>query len=115
MFGLEVVGVTTGVAVFALWFRLIRPDLPVESRIRCLWGAFAGCAVLMSSTAVYFTSEVGAGFDDIGQGAYGLWFKFVAENVPFIVLPPLVLYAIHLQVDYLTRQAGAAAAGPTAS
>jgi hypothetical protein len=111
MFGLEVVGVTTGAVVFALWFRLIKPDLPDESRIRCLWGAFTGCAILMSSTAVYFISEVGAGFDDIGQGAYGLWFKFVGENVPFIVLPPLVLYAIHLQIDYLTRRAGVASAG----
>ena len=36
-------------------------------------------------------------------------FKFIAENVPFIVLPPLVLYAIHLQIDYLTRRAGAQA------
>jgi hypothetical protein len=69
--------------------------------------AFAGVAVLMSSTAVYFLAEVGAGFADIGQGAFGLWFKFVAENVPFIVLPPLVLYATHLQIDYLTRRAGA--------
>lgn len=112
MFGLEVVGVITGAAVFALWFRLIDPNLSVESRIRCLWGAFTGIAVLMSSTAVYFISEVGAGFSDIGQGAYGLWFKFVAENVPFIVLPPLVLYAIHLQVDHLTRRAGVEAARP---
>jgi len=105
-FGLEVVGVTTGVVVIAMWTRLIRPDLPAESRIRCLWVAFAGIAVLMSSTAVYFISEVGAGFSDIGQGAFGLWFKFIGENVPFIVLPPLVLYAIHLQIDYLTRQVG---------
>jgi len=106
-FGLEVVGVTTGVIVIAMWTRLIRPDLPAESRIRCLWVAFAGIAVLMSSTAVYFLSEVGAGFNDIGQGAFGLWFKFIGENVPFIVLPPLVLYAVHLQIDYLTWRAGA--------
>ena len=105
-FGLEVVGVITGVTVFAVWTRLIRPDLPAQSRIRCLWLAFAGVAVLMSSTAVYFLSEVGAGFNDIGQGAFGLWFKFIGENIPFIVLPPLVLYAIHLQIDYLTRRAG---------
>ncbi len=105
-FGLEVVGVLTGVTVFAVWTRLIRTDLALESRIRCLWLAFAGVAILMSSTAVYFISEVGAGFADIGQGAFGLWFKFVGENVPFIVLPPLVLYAIHLQIDRLTRWAG---------
>ena len=59
-----------------------------------------------SSTAVYFLSEAAAGLNDIGQGAFGLWFKFVGENVPFIVLPPLVLYAIHLQIDQLTRWAG---------
>lgn len=105
-FGLEVVGVIAGVTVFAVWTRLIRPDLPVESRIRCLWLAFAGVAILMSSTAVYFISEVGAGLHDIGQGAFGLWFKFIGENIPFIVLPPLVLYAIYLQIDHLTRLAG---------
>ena len=103
-FGLEVVGVTTGAIVITT--RLIRADLPTESRIRSLWVAFAGIAVLMSSTAVYFLSEVGAGFNDIGQGTFGLWFKFIGENIPFIVLPPLVLYAIHLQIDYLTRRAG---------
>jgi len=107
MFALEVVGVTTGIVVITMWTRLIRPTLSTESRIRCLWVTFAGIAVLMSSTAVYFLAEVGAGFNDIGQGAYGLWFKFIGENIPFIVLPPLVLYSIHLQIDYLTRRAGA--------
>ena len=43
---------------------------------------------------------------NIGQGAFGLWFKFIGENVPFIVLPPLVLSATHLQIDHLTRRAG---------
>lgn len=106
VFALEIVGVTTGLTVFVMWTRLIRPGLAVESRIRCLWVTFAGIAVLMSSTAVYFLSEVGAGFRDIGQGAFGFWFKFIGENVPFIVLPPLVLYAVYLQIDHLTRRAG---------
>lgn len=106
IFALEVVGVLTGTTVFLVWTRLIRSTLSVESRIRCLWVAFAGCAVLMSSTAVYFLAEVGAGFENIGQGGYGLGFKFIAENVPFMVLPPLVLYAIHVQIDHLTRLAG---------
>jgi hypothetical protein len=84
----------------------MRRDLPVESRIRCLWLAFAGCAILISSTGVYFLAEVRAGFSDIGQGAFGFWFKFIAENVPFMILPFFVLFAIYLQVDYLTRRAG---------
>jgi hypothetical protein len=108
IFGLEVVGVITGAALFILWARLMRQDLPIASRIRCLWLAFAGCAMLLSSTGVYFLSEVRAGFGDIGQGAFGFWFKFIAENVPFMILPPFVLYAIYLQIDYLTRRAGVA-------
>ena len=106
IFGLELVGVAVGVTVFLVWTRLIRPDLPTESRIKNLWLAFAGVAMLMSSTGVYFLSEVRSGFGDIGQGAFGLWFKFIAENVPFIILPSLVLYSIYLQIDYLTRRAG---------
>ena len=58
---------TTGVFVFVMWTRLIKVDLSVESRIRCLWGSFAGCAVLMSSTAVYFLAEVGAGFQELAH------------------------------------------------
>lgn len=106
IFGLELVGVATGITLFVLWTPLLRPGLPTESRIRCLWLAFAGCAILISSTGVYFLSEVRAGFSDVGQGAFGFWFKFVAENVPFAILPFFVLYAIYLQVDYLTRRAG---------
>ena len=109
---LEIVGVLTGTMVFVMWTRLVRTTLSDEARIRCLWFAFVGCAILMSSTAIYFLAEVGAGFENIGQGAYGLGFKFIAENVPFIVLPPLVLYAIHLQIDHLTRRAGPRAAIP---
>ena len=103
---LEIVGVTTGITLFVVWTRLLRPSLPLESRIRCSWVAFTGVAVIFSSTAVYFLAEVSTGFKDIGQGPFGFWFKFIGENVPFIVLPPLVLYAIYLQIDHLTRRAG---------
>jgi hypothetical protein len=111
IFGLEFVGVLVGIVLFVAWTRLIRPDLPAESRIRCLWLAFAGTAMLISGTGVYYMTEVRSGFADIGQGAFGFWFKFVGENVPFMILPFLVLYAIYLQVDYLTRRAGAAPRG----
>lgn len=106
IFGLELVGVITGTMLFIVWIRLMRTDLPVEARIRCLWLAFTGCAMLISSTAVYFLAEVRAGFGDIGQGAFGLWFKFIAENVPFMILPFFALIAMHRQIDYLTRRAG---------
>ncbi len=95
--------------LFVVWTRLMRTDLPDESRIRCLWLAFAGRAMLISSTGVYFLSEARAGFSDIGQGAFGLWFKFIAENVPFMILPFFVLIAIYRQIDYLTRLVGAVA------
>jgi hypothetical protein len=110
--GLEIIGVTIGVIVIATWSRLIRRDLSTESRIRCLWVAFACTASLTTSTAIYFLSEVGAGLNDIGQGAFGFWFKFIGEQVPFIVLPPLALYSIYVQVDHLTRRAGVRPARP---
>lgn len=101
---LELVGVTTGITLFVMWTRMFRQSLPPESRIRCLWVAFAGVAIIYSSTTVYFLAEVSTGFKDIGQGPFGFWFKFIGENLPFIVLPPLVLYSIYLQIDYLTRR-----------
>lgn len=110
IFGLESIGVLTGVVLFVVWTRLIKTDLPVESRIRCLWLAFAGVAMLVSSTGVYYMTEVRSGFDHIGQGAFGFWFKFIGENVPYMVLPFLVLGAIYVQIDHLTRRAGALAA-----
>jgi hypothetical protein len=110
IFGLECMGVIVGIMLFAVWTRLIKPDLSTESRIRCLWLAFAGTAMLISSTGVYYASEIRSGFAHIGQGPFGFWFKFIAENVPFMILPFLVLYAIYLQVNYLTRRAGAEAA-----
>jgi hypothetical protein len=107
IFGLEFIGVLTGIVLFVLWTRLIKADLSNESRIRCLWLAFAGVAMLISSTYVYYVTEVRSGFDHIGQGAFGFWFKFIGENVPYMALPFLVLFAIYIQIDYLTRRAGA--------
>jgi hypothetical protein len=114
VFGLEILGVTIGVIVIVTWSRLIRRDLPAQSRIKCLWVAFACTTSLTTSTAIYFLSEVGAGLNDIGQGAFGFWFKFIGEQIPFIFLPPLALYSIYLQVDYLTRRAGVRPAQPEA-
>jgi hypothetical protein len=89
--------------LFIVWIRLLRRDLPDESRIRCLWLSFLGIAALLTGTVAYYVAEIRAGFSDIGQGAFGLWFKFVGENVPYMILPAFALYAIYLQINYLTR------------
>jgi hypothetical protein len=107
MFGLEFSAVLVGIMLFIVWTRLLRRDLPDELRIRCLWLGFIGIAVLLSGTIAYYVAEIRAAFSDIGQGAYGLWFKFIGENVPYMVVPFFVLCAIYLQIDYLTRRAGA--------
>ena len=60
-----------------------------------------------ATTLTYFVSEARAGFADIGQGVYGLAFKFIGMNIASIIFPVLVLYAIYLQIDYLTRRIGA--------
>lgn len=107
IFGLEFGAVLVGLLLLVVWLRLLRKDLPDESRIKCLWLTFFGITVLLAGTMVYYVSEIRSGFGDIEQGAYGLWFKFVGENVPYMILPFFVLYAVYLQVDYLTRRAGA--------
>jgi hypothetical protein len=108
IFGLEFAAVPVGIMLTIVWMRLLRKDLPDESRIKSLWLLFLGIAVLLTGTVVYYVAEIRAGFSDIGQGAYGLWFKFIVENVPYMILPAFVLYAAYLQIDYLTRRAGAA-------
>lgn len=110
IFGLEFGAVLVGILLFVVWTRMLRRDQPIESRIRCLWLSFFGVAVLITGTTAYYVAEVRAGFADIGQGAFGLWFKFIGENVPYLVLPYFVLYAIYYLVDHLTREAAVAAA-----
>jgi hypothetical protein len=105
IFGLEFGAVLVGILLFVVWLRMLRRDLPDESRIRSLWLSFFGIAVLITGTTAYYVAEIRAGFHDIGQGAFGLWFKFVGENVPYLILPYFVLYAIYYLVDHLTRQA----------
>ncbi|GFG67591.1 hypothetical protein MKUB_50810 [Mycobacterium kubicae] len=115
IFGLEFGAVVVGLVLGVVWLRLLRKDLPDESRIKCLWLTFFGITVLLAGTVVYYVSEIRALFGDVEQGAYGLWFKFVGENVPYMILPFFVLYAIYLQVDFLTRRAGAQAGSAAAS
>jgi hypothetical protein len=114
IFGLEFGAVLVGLMLAVVWLRLLRRDLPDESRIKCLWLTFFGITVLTAGTMVYYVSEIRSGFADIAQGGYGLWWKFVAENVPYMILPFFVLYAAYYQVDYLTRRAAVAAARPAA-
>jgi len=110
IFGLEFGAVLVGILLFVLWMKMLRRDLPDESRIRRLWMSFFSIAVLDAGTTIYYVAEIRAGFADIGQGAYGLWFKFIGENVPYLILPYFVLYAIYYLTDHLTRLAGPVAA-----
>jgi hypothetical protein len=107
IFGVEFAAVLAGAIVFSGWIRLIRTDITDEVRTRSLWFGFVGCAMLFATTLAYFVSEARAGFADIGQGTYGLAFKFIGMNIASMIFPVLVLYAIRLQVDFLNRRMGA--------
>jgi hypothetical protein len=115
IFGLEFGAVLVGILLFVLWIKMLHRDLPDESRIRCLWLSFFSVAILDAGTTIYYVAEIRSGFADIGQGAYGLWGKFIGENVPYLILPYVVLYAIYYLTDHLTRLAGAAGASPAGS
>jgi hypothetical protein len=109
MFGIEIAAVSAGIALLVVWVRLLRVDLPDQNRIRSLWLAFAGISILLGCTIIYFTSEARTGFANIGQGAYGVGFKFIFMNAAVITFPPVVLIAICRQCDFLTRRQGARA------
>lgn len=106
MFALELVAVTSGFTVLLLWLRLLRPTTTDEQRIRSLWWCFLHIAMISACTVVYFASEIRAGFIDIGQGLYGVGFKFLFMNLAFMTYPVPTLYFIYRQVDYLTRRCG---------
>ncbi len=114
IFGVEFGAVLVGILLYVVWMRMLRRDLPDESRVKCLWLSFFGTAVLIAGTTAYYVAEIRAGFSDIGQGGFGLWFKFIGENVPYLVLPYVVLYAIYYLVDHLTRQVAIAAVDASA-
>jgi hypothetical protein len=79
---------------------------PVASqRLKAYVALFAVMGVVFVGTTIGVgPAEIRAGFGDIAQGAFGLWFKFVGENVPYMILPAFVLYAIYVQINYLTRR-----------
>jgi hypothetical protein len=104
IFGLEFWAVTVGIIFTITCRQLLRKDLSDHSRLKWLWLAFFGTASLCGTVTAYYASEFRAGFANIGQGAYGLWFKFIGENIFYFVLPYLALYAMHLQINYLNKR-----------
>ncbi|MEC4762833.1 hypothetical protein VT930_06870 [Mycobacterium sherrisii] len=68
-----------------------------------------GIAVLITGTTAYYVAEVRAGFHDIGQGAFGVGFKFIGA---YLILPYFVLYATSCPVNH--RRAKRALSGAAA-
>jgi hypothetical protein len=103
IFGLEFWSVLAGLMLATAWTQLLRVNLTDRARIKWLWLALLGTASSLGTATAYVVSEFRAGFDDLGQGDYGLWFKFVGENIFYFTLPYFALYAMYLQIDQLTR------------
>jgi hypothetical protein len=106
-FGMEVTAVCSGVLLALAFKNLIDPALVIRSRIRYLWLAFLGCTAILATTVTYLVSEARTGFADVGEGWFGLVFKFLIMNGAFVVLPGLVLAALCQQIAFLERTIGA--------
>jgi hypothetical protein len=104
IFGLEFWSVLAGIVLATAWAQLLRVNLSDRDRIKWLWFALLGTASSLGTAAAYVVSEFRSGFSDLGQGAFGLWFKFVGENIFYFIFPYFALYAMYLQIDRLTRQ-----------
>jgi len=111
-FAMELNAVVAGALVAFAFAQLVRVDLEDSARIRALWIAFAGITVLTFNTLLYFVSELRDRLRDIGQGSYGV-VKFVGLNVPYLIVPPLVMLAIVCQVNYLNQRVGVHRFGPS--
>lgn len=108
IFGLEFWSVIAGLVMAVAWSQLLRVDLPDRLRLRYMWLALLGVTSLLGTATAYISSEVRAGFDDIGQGAYGLWFKFVFENVFYFVMPYAAVAAMIYVITQLIRRGAVA-------
>lgn len=110
MFGLELWSVLAGLAMAVAWYQLLKVDLPDRLRLRYMWLGLLGVTSLLGTAATYLASEVRVGFDDIGQGAYGLWFKFIFENVFYFGMPYAAIVAMIYVITQLIRRTALAEA-----
>ncbi|GAB3760823.1 hypothetical protein FB382_003199 [Nocardioides ginsengisegetis] len=110
IFALELTAVVAAIPVLLAFRQLIRVDLTDRARVKALFMAGAGLAVLTSNTLFYFASLARDGFDAIGQGDYGM-VKMIALNVPYLIVPVFVLIAIGRQIDWLYQRAAADLSG----
>jgi hypothetical protein len=105
-YGLELTAVVAAIPVLIAFRQLIRVDLSDHARVKALFVAGGGLAVLTSNTLLYFASTARDGFDAIGQGDYGM-VKLIALNGPYLIAPVFVLIAIGRQIDHLYQRAAA--------
>ena len=71
------------------------------------WGSAAAFGWWYMLLIVLWAKPTELGLDIVSQIALPMILGTVC--IGLIVLPPLVLYSIHLQIDHLTRRAGAEA------
>lgn len=102
IFALELSAVVVAVLIVVALRRLVRSGLPARARIQSLYLAGLGLMVLTVNTLFCFASLARNGFDDVGQGDYGM-VKLIALNLPYLLFPLLVLAAIGRQIDDLVR------------
>ena len=109
IFALEVVGWITGVVVFLTWTRLVkvRPALGIADPLPL--GRLPRVRGVDEQHRGVLPGRGGRRLRQYRPRRIRPMVQVHRRNIPFMVLPPLVLYAIHLQIDYLTRRAGAQA------
>lgn len=104
IFALELLAVLAAVAVLVAFVNLLKRELTDRSRIKNLFLGALGLVVLTANTLFYFASIARNGFDEIGQGTYGM-VKVIALNGPYLIVPIFVLMAMGRQIDHLYQRA----------
>ncbi|MCV7252907.1 hypothetical protein H7J86_12095 [Mycobacterium hackensackense] len=106
LYGMEVVAVIGGLALFTAWFYLLRAKATGDDikRIKGLFVGIVACSMMLAVVSIYYISETRAGFADLEQGFWmGFMFKFVFMNIWWVFAPLITIPFMIKQIDYLYR------------
>lgn len=106
LYGMEVVAVIGGVALFTAWLYLLRAKANRDAvkRIKGLFVGLVAEGLMLAVVMIYYISEIRAWGADLEQGFWmGLMFKFIFMNIWWVFAPLVAIPFIIKQIDYLYR------------
>ena len=104
LYGMEVVAVIGGLALFTAWCYLLKAGGDKIKRIKGLFVGIVACSMMLAVVSIYYISETRAGFSHLEQGFWeGFMFKFIFMNIWWVFAPLITIPFMIKQIDYLYK------------